>query len=90
MPRRFDAGTKKFIVVFPMLRRRRVVVDQLHPLGQIRILPDSRLQPLHPGPVIVQAQADLGNVRMIVEKLEHGARGGASEREIVAVPPLTP
>ena len=69
------------------------MIDQLHPLGQFRVLSDSRLQPLHThdtGLVIVQAQTDLCNVWMIVEELEHGAGRGASERKIVTVPPIAP
>ncbi len=31
LPRRPDLGTEKLVVVLPKLRRRRIVIDQLHP-----------------------------------------------------------
>ena len=72
---------KKFVVVFANLRR--VVMDERHTLGQLRITLNRLLQPRHaitPSLVVVQAQADLGNVRMVVKELQHGTRGGSAKR----------
>ena len=89
----FEICAEKFIIVFPELHRRRVMVDQLYPPGQLRVLPNGPLQPfhaLHPGFVIVQAQADLSNVRMIAQELEHGAGCGSTQGNIMAVLPVAP
>jgi len=89
----FEICAEKFIIVFPELHRRRVMVDQLHPLGQFRILLDRLFQPLHPlhpGLVIVQAQAQVSDMGMVVQELEHGAGRCAAQRQIVTVPPLAP
>lgn len=92
-PRRPNVGAEEFVVVLPMLHRWWVAVDQRHPLGQPRVLPERLLQPIHsqhPGLVIIQAQTDLGDVRMIAEELEHGAGRGPPKGEVVAVPPVAP
>ena len=39
--------TKKLVVILPMLRWGRVVVDQLHPQGQVRVLLDDLFQEIH-------------------------------------------
>ena len=65
------------------------MVDQLHPLGQLRDLPYRCFQPLHalhPGLIVVQAQTQVGDMGMIAKKLEHGAGRGAAQRQVVAVP----
>lgn len=93
LPRSPNVGAEEFVVVLPMLRRRWVAVDQRHPLGQPRVLPDRLLQPVHsqhPGLVIVQAQTDLGNIQMIAEELDHGTGRGPPKGEVVAVPPVAP
>ena len=68
-------------------------MDQLHPLGQLRVRPDRFFQQFNsfqPCLVVVQAQADLGNVGMIVEKLNHSAGRGPAEGEVMTVPPIAP
>ena len=86
-------GTEKFVVVLSMLHRGRIMVDQRHPLGQFRVLPNRLFQPFHaqhPGLVVVQAQADLCDLRVVMEKLKHGARGGPAKRNIVTALPVAP
>lgn len=86
-------GAEKFVVVLPVSGRRRVVVDQLHPQRKVRGLPNGLFQPFHanqPRLVVVQAQADLGDVGMIAEELNHGAGRGSAEGEVMAVPPIAP
>ena len=39
--------TKKLVVILPMLRWGRVVVDQLNPQGKVRVLLDDLFQEIH-------------------------------------------
>ena len=54
----FGMSAEKFVVILPMFRRWRIAVNQLHPLGQFRVVLDGVFQPLHahnPRLIVIQA-----------------------------------
>ena len=82
---------QKFVIVFPVAFRRGIAVNQTDAFGQFRIVPDGPFQfvhAVHARFVIVKAQADLRNLRVIIKVLEHGAGRGSAQRQIIAVSPV--
>ena len=76
-PRRFHMGTEELVIVLALLRR--VRVNQFDLPGKRCIVLDLLCEPhdsSKSGFVVVQTKTDLGNVRVVAEKLYQ--RAGAS------------
>ena len=81
---------EQLIIVFPT-GGRRIVRNHLDAPGKCGIFPDclpDLLYPQNSGPVIVQAEADMGDGFMVAEEPEQGAWGSAAKGQVMVPPKI--